>query len=383
MPKKLTLEEKQRRSIKKQRHSDWLRRERARKNLKKEQFASVKKAQHKNTNYEGSLKKFVSANVGWEEPKVLELVDNQKMYHLFRYTFPYKHSSTSGKTIKPKPGFSKKVALDFINRYVRYQKAHSNADICDILKTHAKTGKEFVDSYYIDGVHDLSTLMGIEPGNTLSNLFNDRTPRNTAIGSGEYALKFLLKDAYDADGPDIHTKSKFIGEVKSEAARAAGAKISDVKNMDAELPKEYTMLGKGPIKVFNYLNILYGPKEAIRLMASYKCRTYQDTDEEIIQRYITEMSNNYNRFINSNGELNLDKFNASYDLYIYPINENFTHIVLFKKPTKGLFNVEYKLFSKEKFETVDSILNMIESGELRAWGEILNDNRDKAVHIGI
>ena len=403
MPKRLTSEEKAARLIekirrderryqakkqreeerqKKLRHKAWEKRERERIKKKKEKFALNERRQKKNVAYESELKQYINSTTLY----VTDAPVPEK-YRLYRFFFPYKMASPTGK-LHPISGFSEEVALSFISILLNAGKYYYGYDYSMVYNTFCKrrvSGREFI-RLYNQGVNSYKKFFPGAPAELLYALYNICSPGSQAKGCGEYLMCLLISDVMKGKDGDICTKSNVNIEMKAFDGRLSCQKPSDVQAMGDYMLEDYMIGAYETLKKNGWSD-----RAIIETFAYHKIQTYrQFLTKDQMDFFVRNMIENRERFF-INGEFtkeSVNRINGCHDAYVYPLLEGFTHLKVDSSQPSSIknakdFDVHFSIFNRDDFATPGLILRMIESGQIKFYGFIKNNGRDKAVHVGI
>ena len=389
---------------KKLRHKAWEKRERERIKKKKEKFALNERRQKKNVAYESELKQYINSTTLYVTDAPMA-----EKYRLYRFFFPYKMASPTGK-LHPLSGFSEEVALSFISILLNAGKYYYGYDYSMMYSIFCKrrvSGREFI-RLYNQGVNSYKKFFPGAPAELLYALYNICSPGSQAKGCGEYLMCLLISDVVKGKDGDICTKSNVNIEMKAFDGRLSCQKSSDVQAMDEEVEKRLspfchgrTMLDQGMIELYRIIKSNWGwsdklntgwtDRDIIKFFARCKIETYSKyltLPEKNL--FIQNMTENWDAFF-FNGEFtkeSVNRINGCHDAYVYPLLEGFTHLKVDSAQPSSIknakdFDVHFNIFNRDDFTTPGLILKMIESGQIKFYGFIKNNGRDKAVHVGI
>lgn len=368
--------------LKKLRHKAWEKREHERIKKKKEKFALNERRQKKNVAYEAELKQYINNTT-------LYVTDTPmaEKYRLYRFFFPYKMASPTGK-LHPISGFSEEVALSFISILLnagKYYYGYDYSTVYNVFCKHRISGQEFIQLYN-QGINSYKKFFPGAPAELLYALYNICSPGSQAKGCGEYLMCLLISDVKKGKDGDICTKSNVNIEMKAFDGRLSCQKPSDVQAMGA------WMLDDNMIEEYKSgKKHKWTDRAIIEKFANDKIQTYsQFLTQEQKDLFVKNMTENWEGFF-INGEFtkeSVNRINGCHDAYVYPLLEGFTHLKVDSSQPSSIknakdFDVHFSIFNRDDFVTPGLILRMIESGQIKFYGFIKNNGRDKAVHVGI
>ena len=395
--KAMTKKEREKRREKELRHKRWLKAEKARIRKKTQRFEQIKRLQKKNVLYEHNLKEFADLTLGLD----VMSVQRDIVYPFYRFFFPYKMATPTGK-LNPIEGFSTEVALRFIDILIKAGASygHNYQWIYDMFCNHRMTGRELIKAYN-NGVDSYKKLYPGVPPELLYRLYNIRVPGSTAHGAGEYLLCLKISDVIKGKNGDICTKTGIDIEAKAYDGRLNCQVPSDTEAVDDYFHSDarfmmssnrYTLLNNGMIDCYKRLKKLeWDDKCIIELFAECKIQTYKKyLEPHTMTLFVTEMAREWDKFF-INGEFteeSINMINGCHDAYVYPLLEKFTHLKVDTKQPSSIskaneFDVHFKIFDRRDFSYPKTILNLIESNQIKFYGLIKNNGRDKSVHVGI
>lgn len=367
---------------KKLRHKAWEKREHERIKKKKEKFALNERRQKKNVAYESELKQYINSTT-------LYVTDAPiwEKYRLYRFFFPYKMASPTGK-LHPISGFSEEVALSFISILLNAGKYYYGYDygmVYNIFCKHRISGREFIELYN-QGVNSYKKFFPGAPAELLYALYNICSPGSQAKGCGEYLMCLLISDVTKGKDGDICTKSNVNIEMKAFDGRLSCQKPSDVQAMGGYMLEDYM------IETYeNFKENGWSDRTIIEKFAYHKIQTYrQFLTKDQMDFFVQNMTENWEGFF-IDGKFtkeSVNRINGCHDAYVYPLLEGFTHLKVDSSQPSSIknakdFDVHFSIFNRDDFAAPGCILRMIESGQIKFYGFIKNNGRDKAVHVGI
>ena len=328
--------------------------------------------------YEKNLKEFIKDRWVYTGANI-----PSNSYKYYRFFFPISRMSSRG-TINPIKGFTEEVALMFIDSFIKTELFY-NRDYYKEFCKYGWTGAEFICQYN-KGIDSYEKMFPEAPPELLYKLYNIRQAGSTAIGNGEYLMRLKIRDMTKEKHGDLCTESGVNLEMKATGGRLSCQKPSDVQTMGGYMLEDHMIEAYEEFKKNGWSD-----RMIIKKFAYHKIQTYrQFLTKDQMDFFVQDMTENWERFF-INGEFtkySVNRINGCHDAYAYPLLEGFTHLKVDSSQPSSIknakdFDVHFNIFNKDDFATPGLILRMIESEQIKFYGFIKNNGRDKAVHVGI